>query len=186
MPMYLKRDTIRLLEASVESISLAVAALGLPRRYESREPASENSIAIGLAGVSAELAMSAIIVQAKGEQALRFPSNFYKTGSHIVDDFRLLITSQIPKMVFLTQNGRVDKVIYILVWANKKDAMRRHSAYFIILFRFMAAADKRQWSSAASMPRRKTRVKLCPRFCAANVPSHQICRSFSASRYSGL
>ena len=82
--------------------------------------------------------------------------------------------------------GRVDKVIYILVWANKKDAMRRHSAYFIILFRFMAAADKRQWSSAASMPRRKTRVKLCPRFCAANVPSHQICRSFSASRYSGL
>lgn len=99
MPMYLKRDTIRLLEASVESISLAVAALGLPRRYESREPASENSIAIGLAGVSAELAMSAIIVQAKGEQALRFPSNFYKTGSHIVDDFRLLITSQIPKMV---------------------------------------------------------------------------------------
>ena len=29
MPMYLKRDTIRLLEASVESISLAVAALGL-------------------------------------------------------------------------------------------------------------------------------------------------------------
>ena len=86
----------------------------------------------------------------------------------------------------VSQFGRVDKVIYILVWAKEKDAMRRQSVYFIILFRFMAAADKRQWSSAASIPRRKTRVKLCSRFCAANVPSHQICRSFSASRYSGL
>ena len=104
MPMYLKRDTIRLLEASVESISMAVAALGLPKRYELREPASENAIAIGLAGVSVELAMSAIIVQAKSEQALRFPTGYYKTGTHIVDDFKALITSQIPKMVFLTQN----------------------------------------------------------------------------------
>lgn len=104
MPMYLKRDTIRLLEASVESISMAVAALGLPKRYELREPASENAIAIGLAGVSVELAMSAIIVQAKGEQALRLPSGYYKTGTHIVDDFKALITSQIPKMVFLTQS----------------------------------------------------------------------------------
>lgn len=80
MPMYLKRDTIRLLEASVESISLAVAALGLPRRYESREPASENSIAIGLAGVSAELAMSAIIVQAKVSRHFVFPQIFIRRG----------------------------------------------------------------------------------------------------------
>ena len=104
MPMYLKRDTIRLLEASVESISMAVTSLGLPQRHELREPASENAIAIGLAGVSVELAMSAIIVQAKGEQALHLPSGYYKTGTHIVDDFRNLVTSQIPKMVFLTQN----------------------------------------------------------------------------------
>ena len=104
MPMYLKRDTIRLLEASVESISMAVTALGLPKRYELRESAAENSVAIGLAGVSVELAMSAIIVQAKGEQALCLPSGFYKTGTYIVDDFKALITSQIPKLVFLTQN----------------------------------------------------------------------------------
>ena len=103
MPMYLKRDTIRLLEAGVEAISLAVTALGLPRRYEIRESASENAVAIGLAGVSAELVMSSIIVQAQGEKALHLPSGFYKTGTHIVDDFRTLITSQIPKMVFLTQ-----------------------------------------------------------------------------------
>lgn len=103
MPMYLKKDTIRLLEASVNSISMAVTSLGLPQRYELRESASENAVAIGLVGVSVELAMSSIIVQAKGEQALQLPSGYYKTGTHIVDDFRVLITSQIPNMVFLTQ-----------------------------------------------------------------------------------
>ena len=65
---------------------------------------------------------------------------------------------------------------------NKKDAYRRHPVYFIILFKFKAVAARRQWSSAASKPRRKTRVKLCPHFWAANVPSHQICRLRSASR----
>ena len=82
--------------------------------------------------------------------------------------------------------GAVDKVTFILVLTNKKDAHRRHPACFIIRFRFNAVADKRQWSSAASKPRRKTRAKLCSRFCAENEPSHQTCRSFSASRYSGL
>ena len=84
------------------------------------------------------------------------------------------------------QLGAVDKVTFILVLTNKKDAHWRHPAYFIIRFRFNAVADKRQWSSAASKPRRKTRAKLCSRFCAENEPSHQTCRSFSASRYSGL
>ena len=80
------------------------------------------------------------------------------------------------------QYGAVDKVTFILVLTNKKDAHRRHPACFIIRFRFNAVADKRQWSSAASKPRRKTRAKLCSRFCAENEPSHQTCRSFSASR----
>ena len=47
---------------------------------------------------------------------------------------------------------------------SKKDAHRRHPMYFIILFKFKAVAERRQWSSAASKPRRKTRVKLCPHF----------------------
>ena len=81
-----------------------------------------------------------------------------------------------------SQLGAVDKVTFILVLTNKKDAHRRHPACFIIRFRFNAVADKRQWSSAASKPRRKTRAKLCSRFCAENEPSHQTCRSFSASR----
>ena len=103
MPMYLKRDAIRFFEASVSAISMAVTALGMPRRYEFREKAAENAISIGLAGVAAELAMSAVIVQAQGEDALRFPTGFYKTGSHIVADFKKLVESQVPKMMFLTQ-----------------------------------------------------------------------------------
>ena len=83
---------------------------------------------------------------------------------------------------YAAQYGAVDKVTFILVLTNKKDAHRRHPACFIIRFRFNAVADKRQWSSAASKPRRKTRAKLCSRFCAENEPSHQTCRSFSASR----
>ena len=78
--------------------------------------------------------------------------------------------------------GAVDKVSLRSSLPTKKDAHWRHPAYFIILFRFNAVADKRQWSSAASKPRRKTRAKLCSRFCAENEPSHQTCRSFSASR----
>ena len=82
--------------------------------------------------------------------------------------------------------GAVDKVSLRSALPTKKDALWRHPACFIIRFRFNAVADKRQWSSAASKPRRKTRAKLCSRFCAENEPSHQTCRSFSASRYSGL
>ena len=47
---------------------------------------------------------------------------------------------------------------------KKKDAYRRHPIHLIILFKFKAVAERRQWSSAASKPRRKTRVKLCPHF----------------------
>ena len=65
---------------------------------------------------------------------------------------------------------------------SKKGAHRRHPIHLIILFKFKAVAERRQWSSAASKPRRKTRVKLCPHFWAAKVPSHQICRLRSASR----
>ena len=42
MPMYLKRDAIRFIEASVSAISMAVAALGMPRRYDFREVAAER------------------------------------------------------------------------------------------------------------------------------------------------
>lgn len=87
--------------------------------------------------------------------------------------------------VLLDKVGLLTKCLFIYSErkkGSKKDAHRRHPMYFIILFKFKAVAERRQWSSAASKPRRKTRVKLCPHFWAANVPSHQTCRLRSASR----
>lgn len=69
---------------------------------------------------------------------------------------------------------------------HKKQRRGSHPRHRIIRFKFIAVAERRQWSSAASRPRRKTRVKLCPHFWAAKVPSHQICRSRRAARYSGV
>ena len=68
---------------------------------------------------------------------------------------------------------------------KKKDAPWRQSAFRINLLRFKAAAERRQWSSAASRPRRKSCVKLWQRFWMANVPLRKIYRSSSASRYTG-
>ena len=44
--------------------------------------------------------------------------------------------------------------------SKKKDALWHHFVCFIILLRFKAVAERRQWSSAASKPRRRTCVKL--------------------------
>ena len=62
-------------------------------------------------------------------------------------------------------------------WKNgsKKDAHRRHPIHLIILFKFKAVAERRQWSSASSNPRRMMRVKLSllcflpPLSCATKV-----------------
>ena len=64
--------------------------------------------------------------------------------------------------------GHIAVLLTKSLWSalpTKKDAHRRHPACFIILFRFNAVAGKRQWPSAASKPRRRTRAKLCSRFC---------------------
>ena len=68
---------------------------------------------------------------------------------------------------------------------HKKQCRGSHPMHRIIRFKFITVAERRQWPSAVSRPRRKTRVKLWPHFWAANVPSHQICRNRRASRYSG-
>lgn len=61
------------------------------------------------------------------------------------------------------QNGLVDKSRLFCcnpIHQNKKDADKRHPIHLIILLRFMAAAERRQWSSAAAIPRRVRRVRL--------------------------
>ena len=61
------------------------------------------------------------------------------------------------------QVGLVDKSRLFCcnpIHRNKKDADGRHPIHLIILLRFMAAAERRQWSSAAAIPRRVRRVRL--------------------------
>lgn len=97
--------------------------------------------------------------------------------------------SRLCRRKFASPGGPVDKVLHSSGHIRKnmkKDARWRHPVDFIIRFRFKAVADKRQWSSAASRPRRTICVKLWLRFWAENEPSHQICRSRSASRYAGV
>ena len=106
-----------------------------------------------------------------------------KNESRIAEHIeKQLKEDEMGEQLTMSQYGAVDKVSLCSALPTKKDAHRRHPACFIIRFRFNAVADKRQWSSAASKPRRKTCAKLCSRFCAENEPSHQTCRSFSASR----
>ena len=45
---------------------------------------------------------------------------------------------------------------------SKKDAARRHTIHLSIRSRFHSVADKRQWSSTASLPRRKRWPSLSP------------------------
>lgn len=103
MPLLLKKDSIRLFEASVESLSLAIAGLGLPIRIEIREQAARNAAPIGLIGVAAELAMSGILVQAMGQNSLLLASGHYKSGHQILDDFRRLLRNPVPRTAFITQ-----------------------------------------------------------------------------------
>lgn len=104
MPVLLKRDVCRLLEASIENLSLGLLGLGVPRRLSSRDIATETAGVIGLIGSAIELAMSACVVQVYGMKGLLVETNNrFKTGSQILDDFRRLLREPIPKANFLTQ-----------------------------------------------------------------------------------
>jgi len=120
MPLLLKKDSIRLFEASVEALSLAITGLGLPIRFEYREEASLHAAPIGLIGVAAELAMSAVIAQASGIKSLQLPSGHFKSGSQILEDFRRLVRNPVPRSAFITKGvPRADPLllenIYVIV-----------------------------------------------------------------------
>jgi len=70
MPSLLRKDTIRLLEASVNSLNLALIGLSLPLRNEPREHSSLYSSEIGLIGAAAEQAVNACITQVFGLKGL--------------------------------------------------------------------------------------------------------------------
>jgi hypothetical protein len=102
MPLLLRHDSIRLLEASVEALQLAVASLGAGKRKEFREKSAEYSIEVGLIGAAAELAMAACVVQASGPGAILWPSGQFKTAGQILEDFRDLVRNATINSAFLT------------------------------------------------------------------------------------
>jgi hypothetical protein len=103
MPSLLRRESIRLLEASIESLQLAVSSLGSQKRISFRQPQAEYSIEIGLIGAAAELAMGACLVQAYGSSAIVWPTGQFKTAGAILNDFRDMLKSGVPNSAFITQ-----------------------------------------------------------------------------------
>ena len=102
MPALLKRDTIRLLEASVESLHLAVSNLAAPKRTEFRQESASFAAEIGLIGSAAELAMAACIVQALGPSSLVATNGQFKTFREILSEYRSLVRLATPGSDFLT------------------------------------------------------------------------------------
>lgn len=103
MPRLLKKDAIRLLEASVESLNLALVGLGLPQRVTLKEVSAQYSGAIGLIGASVELDMAGCVIQAFGKQALLLPTGHYKSAAEIHDEFKKLLRDAPPIASFLTR-----------------------------------------------------------------------------------
>ncbi|QMV44732.1 hypothetical protein [Cohnella cholangitidis] len=103
MPTYLRKDSIRLLEASAESLSLAIAGLGLPRRLILRDANVNNAAPIGLIGVSAELAMSSMLIQVNGPDALQLSNGHFKSGATILEEFRRLLRNPVPRLSFISK-----------------------------------------------------------------------------------
>lgn len=107
MPKLIKRDAIRLIEASIESLNLACFGLSIPKPNNYKSNNTIYAPEIGLIGVSAELAMSSVLVQSYGIQILKADENRYKTGAQILNDFRKLLNEAPPVIGFLT--SEIDK-----------------------------------------------------------------------------
>ena len=112
MPIFLRKDTIRLFEASLESLSLAIISLGLPDRNKRRVEATHYAATIGLIGSSAELAVSACYVQACGPKVLLTKEGTYKSARQILSEFIGLLKSPTPQLSFISkgvENSHVHK-----------------------------------------------------------------------------
>lgn len=102
MPQYLRDDSIRLLEASQESLGLAIFGLYMPYRHEPRHASVKRVPVMGLAGCAAELAMTACLTQVYGSNATLKTLNHFKSGREILSEFRSLLRSPVPRASFLT------------------------------------------------------------------------------------
>lgn len=131
MPPLLRKDSIRLLEAAVEALQLAISSLGRYKRVEFRQPPAEWAIEIGLIGTAVELAFSACLVQARGLSAIIRPSGMFKSAREILEDFRALVRDAAISSEFLVQG--VDNS------DNHRDSLLSHTITFRRLMPIRAA-----------------------------------------------
>ena len=132
MPTLLRYDTIRLLEASIEALQLAVGSLGSQKRIDFRQPTAEYSIEVGLIGAAAELSMAACLIQAYGPSVIQWPSGKYKTAAQILADFRTMLKDAPANSAFITR-GVQDAV-------QHRNELLRQTISFRRLFPVRAAA----------------------------------------------
>ncbi|MDH1700546.1 hypothetical protein [Comamonas terrigena] len=102
MPQYLRTSSVRLIEASQEALALAFVGLGLPARQELRVGAAQFAASAGLIGVAVEQALSAILVQVLGEDALMASRTQFKSAREVLQDVRSLLVTPPPRASFLT------------------------------------------------------------------------------------
>ncbi|MDD2797052.1 MAG: hypothetical protein PHV20_00510 [Bacteroidales bacterium] len=110
MPKLLKKDSIRLIEASIEALALAQIGICTFRRDDLKVESVRYAAEIGLIGSSIELAMNSVLIQAFGKQVIFKEENEeakYKTASEILHDFRNLLRQSSAVTAFLV-NGITD------------------------------------------------------------------------------
>ncbi|MCB9304074.1 MAG: hypothetical protein H6566_25845 [Lewinellaceae bacterium] len=104
MPRLLKKDCIRLAEASIEFLALAQLGISSFHRLEHKETIVRYAPETGLIGSSIELIMSAVLVQAFDKKVVIKNGLRYKTAVEILADFRALLKQRSANITFLT-NG---------------------------------------------------------------------------------
>lgn len=103
MPRLLKNDTIRLIEASIETLGLAQFGICTFRKDQLKIEQVRYSAEVGLIGCSIELIMSSVLIQALGKKSIYrdYESGKYKTASEILTDFRALLRQSSSNTLFL-------------------------------------------------------------------------------------
>lgn len=103
MPRLLKNDTVRLIEASIETLGLAQFGICTFRRDQLKIEQVRYSAEVGLIGCSIELVMSSVLIQSLGKKSIYrdYESGKYKTASEILADFRALLRQSSSNTLFL-------------------------------------------------------------------------------------
>jgi len=104
MPRLLKKDCIRLAEASIECLALAQLGVSSFHRTDHKVNIVRYAPETGLIGTSIELIMSAVLVQAYDKKVILKDGTRYKTATEILHSFRRLLSDRPANISFIT-NG---------------------------------------------------------------------------------